>query len=106
MTDVSNITGWLAIFYIIVKDLIIPVFRKTIPAKTKQENEQLRHDLLMEEKRLDAELGYQKRIAEAVESIKTYMGSMNERLSLIESDMKEVKSDLHAKQRTPRKVKG
>ena len=106
MTDISNITGWLAIIYILVKDLVIPVFRKTIPAKTKQENEKLSHDLRMEEKRLESELEYQKRIAEAVESIKVYMGSMNERLSLIESDMKDVKGDLHAKARATRKVKG
>ena len=48
----------------------------------------------MEERRLEAELGYQKQVADAVSEIKVYIGATNERLAHIEADVKEVKGAL------------
>lgn len=91
MTDIPQIGGWLAIIYLIIKDVAVPMVKKGLPAKQKQQEEIIKHEHAMEEKRLEAELGFQKQVADAVSNIKDYIGVTNERLAHIEADVKEVK---------------
>jgi hypothetical protein len=91
MTDIPQIGGWLAIIYLIIKDVAVPMVKKGLPAKQKQDEEKQKHEHLMEEKRLEAELGYQKQVADAVSEIKIYIGATNERLAHIEAGVNEVK---------------
>lgn len=99
MTDISQVGGWLAILYLLVKDVVVPVLRKTIPAKVKseikQETKQIEHAHEVELKRLDAELSFQKQIADAVVSINSYISVSNDRMAQVEADVKEVKADVH-----------
>lgn len=98
MTDISQVGGWLAILYLLVKDVVVPVLRKTIPAKVKseikQETKQIEYVHEVELKRLDAELSFQKQIADAVVSINSYISVSNDRIARVEADVKEVKADV------------
>lgn len=91
MTEISEFSGWVAIAYIVVKDLLIPLAKKQIPAKQKQEDKKLEHAQVMEEKRLDAELEVSKKLADAVTGIEKNLVVSNERLSRIETDIKDIK---------------
>ena len=102
MTDISQFSGWAAIAYIVIKDVLVPIVQKQIPSRQKQQDKQLEHQQLMEEKRLEAELGFQKQVADAVLSIKDVLATNNERLSHIETDVKDIKAEV-IKKRT-RKV--
>lgn len=99
MTDISQVSGWLAIIYLLVKDVIVPVLKKTIPAKVKneikQETKQIEYAHEVELKRLDAELSFQKQIADAVVSINSYISVSNDRMARVEADVKEVKENMH-----------
>lgn len=87
--------GWVVVIvYIVIKDFFIPTFKSYIPAKQKQETEQQRHERVLAEKRLDAELLYQEKIADAVGTIKEYIGATNDRLSHIEADTKETREEV------------
>lgn len=97
MTDIPQLGGWLAIIYLIIKDVAVPMVKKGLPAKQKQEEEKIKHEHAMEEKRLGAELGFQKQVADAVSNIKDYIGVTNERLAHIEADVKEIKAEVQIK---------
>lgn len=63
--------GWIAVIvYLFLKDAIIPVIRKSIPAKVKgdikSEAESQKHAFVMEQKKLDAELATQTSLRESI----------------------------------------
>ena len=69
-TTIQN-GGWIAvILYLFIKDAIIPVIRKSIPAKVKSdiknETAQQNHIFAMEQKKLDAELATQNSLRESI----------------------------------------
>lgn len=67
--NISNFSGWLAIAYLIIKDILIPLFRKAVPAKMKKDQAQQTHEFVVEQKRLDAELATQKSLRESIEKL-------------------------------------
>jgi hypothetical protein len=100
----QNVPGWLA-FILIIMDRTMPILSrfgdKIIPAKIKQregelqnEIDQRRHENVMEQKKLDAELQYKKQVADAVTAIEGYIATNNERLSHVENNTKETRADV------------
>ena len=108
----SQYGGWFAIAYLIIKDVIIPIVRKTIPAKVKSdiksEQAQQTHEFVLEQKRLDAELATQKSLRESIEKLTDAQVSQaktqaaqaeisrvqNETLSRLENGQREILSRL------------
>lgn len=97
MDTVSQYSGWFAIAYLIIKDIFVPAFRKSIPAKVKNESDQLRHSLAMEEKKLEADLATQERLTRSIEELTKTQAQQtelsrvtNERLNRIEDGQKEI----------------
>ena len=108
----SQYGGWFAIAYLIIKDVIIPIVRKTIPAKVKSdiksEQAQQTHEFVLEQKRLDAELATQKSLRESIEKLTDAQVSQaktqaaqaeisrvqNEALSRLENGQREILSRL------------
>ncbi len=105
--------GWIAVIvYLFLKDAIIPVIRKSIPAKVKSEikteQAQQNHEFLMEQKRLDADIAMRKslsenlaKLAETQSQTTEILRGQNKRLESIEADTKEIKEKLKA---APRKA--
>lgn len=105
--DLSQYGGLVAILYLIVKDVIIPLVRKTVPAKVKADSEQQKHAQYMEEKKINSEIATQDRIAKSIEKLTETQAVQTElfrvqdnRLAVIESDMRDIKQAV-----VPRRVK-
>ena len=105
--DVSQYGGWFAIAYLIIKDVIIPLVRKTVPAKVKADSEQHKHAQFMEEKKINSEIATQERLAKSIEELAKTQAIQTElfrvqdnRLAVIESDMRDIKQAV-----IPRRVK-
>ena len=98
--------GWIAVIvYLFFKDAIIPLIRKTIPAKVKGdmkiETAQQNHDFAMEQKRLDSEIEFKKSLTETVKKISETQASQveilrlqGEQILVIANDTKEIKESL------------
>ena len=105
--DLSQYGGWFAILYLIIKDVIIPLVRKTVPAKVKNESEQIKHTLAMEEKKINSEIATQERLTKSIEELarnaitQTELSRVqNDRMSIMEADIKDIKQVV-----VPRRVK-
>ncbi len=105
--DLSQYGGWFAILYLIVKDVIIPLVRKTVPAKVKAESEQQKHAQYMEEKKINSEIATQERLTKSIEELaknavtQTELSRVaNDRMSIMEADIKDIKQVV-----APRRVK-
>ena len=107
MTDYSQYGGWLAIVYLVIKDVITPLVNKTIPAKAKSQTEQQKHIQAMEEKKINSEIATQERLAKSIEEISRTQAVQTElfrvqdgRVAIIEADVKDIKQAV-----IPRRVK-
>lgn len=94
---VSQYGAWFAIAYIILKEAIIPIFRKTIPAKVKSEikneTEAQKHAFIIEQKKLDAELETHKRLADNIGESTKAIVAQTEVLRNVLSEMKSIRED-------------
>lgn len=102
-TQYGDYSGWLALAFIIVKEIIIPFAKKLAPAKVKA--------ISREEDRKDKEIEFEQqmqlRTVETLESLKEnaiqqteLFRVTNERLNTIEGDVKEIKQSLPRKKIT------
>lgn len=105
--DLSQYGGWFAIAYLIIKDVIIPLVRKTVPAKVKADSEQHKHAQFMEEKKINSEIATQERLAKSIEELAKTQAIQTElfrvqdgRVAVIEADVKDIKQAI-----IPRRVK-
>lgn len=105
--ELSQYGGWFAILYLIIKDVIIPLVRKTVPAKVKADSEQQRHTQIMEEKKINSEIATQERLAKSIEELAKTQAVQTElfrvqdgRVAVIEADVKDIKQAI-----IPRRVK-
>mgnify|MGYP000910463285 CR=1 FL=1 len=106
--------GWfVVIIYLFIKDAIIPIIRKSIPAKVKgdirTEQEQQKHEFAMEEKRLNADIEMRRsltenlaKLAETQSQTTEILRGQNQRLQNIEADTKEIKEHVKAKRKVAR----
>ena len=111
MENINQYGVWFALGYPIIKEIIIPLARRVIPAKVKSEiksgQEQQKHDFAMEQKRLDAEIDYKKSLAESISQISKTQAQQveisrvqGEQIQVIYADTKEIKEAL----KRPRKA--
>ncbi len=105
--ELSQYSGWIALAYLIVKDVLIPFVNKSIPAKAKAQTEQQKHAQAMEEKKINSEIATQERLTKSIEELtknqvaQTELSRVqNERMSIIEADVKDIKQAV-----VPRRVK-
>ena len=105
METINQYGVWFALGYPIIKEIIIPLARKLIPAKVKSDmktqQEQQRHEFAMEQKRLDAEIEYKKSLAESIAQISKTQSQQveisrvqGEQIQVIYADTKEIKEAL------------
>lgn len=105
--ELSQYSGWIALAYLIVKDVLIPFVNKSIPAKAKAQTEQQKHAHALEEKKINSEIATQERLTKSIEELtknqvaQTELSRVqNERMSIIEADVKDIKQAV-----VPRRVK-
>ena len=118
MESINQYGVWFALGYPIIKEIIIPLARRVIPAKVKSEiksgQEQQKHEFEMEKTRLDAEIEYKKSLIEYKKSLAESISQISktqaqqveisrvqgEQIQVIYADTKEIKEAL----KRPRKA--
>jgi len=99
----GDVSGWLALAFIIVKEVIIPFTKKLTPVKTKA----ILREEDREDKKIEFEQQMQLRTVETLESLNKnaiqqteLFRVTNERLTEIEKDVKEIKIEMPRKKAT------